>query len=76
MFLCIINGIRGSTRVIEINSENEIYNYELEFIIKTPIYVFNDCNKKSMHNTYTPSKLLEIIIFQPYPKKNQVWFGF
>ena len=24
---------------------------------KTPIYVFNDCNLKRMHNTYTASKL-------------------
>ena len=42
----------------------EIYRNKLDFVIKTPINVFNDCNIKRMHNTYTPSKLLEIIILK------------
>ena len=47
---------------MKISLEKEIYNHKLGFVIKTPLYVFNDCNIKKMHNTYTPSKLLEIII--------------
>ena len=61
-FLCIIDGIKKSTEIIKISNEEEIYKNKLAFVIKTPIYVFNDCNIKKMHNTYTPSKLLEIII--------------
>ena len=63
-FLCIIDGSKGKTKVIKISSENEIYKHNLEFIIETPIYVFNDCNKKNMHNTFTASKLIEINILK------------
>ena len=60
-FLCIIDGIKNKTEVIKITSEEEFYKNKLAFIIKTPLNIFNDCNKKLMHNTFTPSKLLEII---------------
>ena len=60
-YLCIIDGVRKKVQIIEIIGEDEVYNNSLAFVIKTPIYVFNDCNTKKMHNTYTPSKLLEII---------------
>ena len=62
IFLCIIDGMKKSTEIIKISNESEIYKNKLSFVIKTPLYVFNDCNIKKMHNTYTPSKLLEIII--------------
>ena len=61
-YLCIIDGKKKKTSIVEILSENEIYNYDLSFVIITPIYVFNDCNVIRMHNTFTPSKLLEIIL--------------
>lgn len=61
-FLCVIDGIKKNTEIIKIYTEEEIYQNKLAFVIKTPIYVFNDCNTKKMHNTYTPSKLLEILI--------------
>ncbi len=61
-YLCIVDGNKLNTKIIKLKSKNEIYNHELDFIIKTPIYVFNDCNVKYMHNTFTPSKLLEVII--------------
>ena len=63
-FLCIIDGSKVKTKVIKIQSDKEIYKHNLEFIIETPIYVFNDCNKKNMHNTFTASKLLEITILK------------
>ncbi len=68
-FLCIIDGIKQSTEIINISHEEEIYKYKLAFVIKTPLYVFNDCNLKKMHNTYTPSKLLEIIITEKHGLK-------
>ena len=61
-FLCIVDGKKSKTNILKINSDNEIYEHNLTFVIKTPIYVFNDCNTKNMHNTFTPSKLLEIIL--------------
>ena len=61
LYLCIVNGKRNSTNIEIIGSEDEIFNYKLNFIIKTPIYVFNDCNIKKMFNTFSASKLLEII---------------
>ena len=63
-YLCIIDGKRKEIDIIKVSGEDEIYNKRLSFIIKTPIYVFNDCNIKKMHNTYTPSKLLEIILIE------------
>ena len=60
--MCIIDGKNKSTKIETIRSEAEIYSYKLDFVIITPIYVFNDCNTKKMHNTFTPSKLLELII--------------
>ncbi len=69
-YLCIIDGTKSRTKLIEIYKEDEIYKYKLDFVIKTPIYVFNDCNIKKMHNTYTPSKLLEIIITGENGQKN------
>ena len=67
--LVIIDGINKSTEIIKIDHEEEIYKNRLSFVIKTPIYVFNDCNIKKMHNTYTPSKLLEIIITEKHGHK-------
>jgi len=67
--LCIVDGKEKSTEIVKISSEKDFYKYKLEFIIKTPIYVFNDCNLKSMHNSFTPSKLLEIIITSKNGKK-------
>ena len=61
-YICIVDGINKNTKIININTHSEIYNYQLSFVINTPIYVFNDCNLKKMHNTFTPSKLLEIIL--------------
>ena len=58
------------TKVIEIYGEDDICEEKLNFIIKTPVYVFNDCNFKKMHNTYTPSKLLEIILLEKSSRKN------
>ncbi len=61
-FLCIIDGVKTSTKIIKVSSEEEIYKNKLAFVIKTPIYVFNDCNTKKMHNAFPASKLLEVII--------------
>tara|TARA_S200000501_G_scaffold138406_1_gene130787 strand:- start:6107 stop:7534 length:1428 start_codon:yes stop_codon:yes gene_type:complete len=69
-YLCIIDGKVSSTKVIETSRDDEIYKNKLDFIIKTPIYVFNDCNVKKMHNTFTPSKLLEIIILERNGQRN------
>ena len=63
-YLCIIDGRKGKVEIIEILNEKEIYKYNLSFVILTPVYVFNDCNLKRMHNTYTPSKLLEVITIE------------
>ena len=46
IFLCIIDGIKKSTEIIKISHEAEIYKNKLAFVIKTPLYVFNDCNIK------------------------------
>ena len=69
LYLCIVNGKKNKTEIIKVDSEQEIYNKKLAFIIKTPIYVFNDCNSKRMHNTFTPSKLLEIIFTEKNSSK-------
>ena len=65
-FLCIIDGIQIRTKIIKVFSEDEIYKNNLAFVIKTPIYVFNDCNIKKMHNTFAASKLLEIIMTEKH----------
>ena len=62
IFLCIIDGRNSKTQIVEIDSEKDIYKFNLNFVIKTPIYIFNDCNQKMMHNTFAASKLLEISI--------------
>jgi len=69
-YLCIVDGLTSSTKVLLVNSNNDIYNYNLKFVIRTPIYVFNDCNVKKMYNTYTPSKLLEITLLQKNAAKH------
>ena len=56
--------------IISLSSKDQIYQYKLSFIIETPVYVFNDCNIKRMHNTYTASKLLEINILKERRKLN------
>ena len=58
--------MKKNTEIISISDEKEIYKHKLAFVIKTPLYVFNDCNIKKMHNTYTASKLLEIIITEKH----------
>jgi len=65
IFLCIIDGRKKKTKVLKIKNESEIFQYQLSFIIKTSAQIFNDCNKKVMHNTFTASKLLEIILISP-----------
>ncbi len=69
IFLCIIDGIKKKTEIISLSSKDQIYQYKLSFIIETPVYVFNDCNIKRMHNTYTASKLLEINILEKNGEK-------
>ena len=69
-YLCIVDGLNRKTEVNTISKEKDIHNYKLDFLIITPVYVFNDCNIKKMHNTYTPSKLLEIIILGKNGNKN------
>ncbi|KGG14117.1 Zn-dependent hydrolase [Prochlorococcus sp. SS52] len=61
LLLCIVDPRNNSTYIKEIGSEDEIYQYNLAFVICLPIYVFNDCNTKKMYNTFAASKLLEII---------------
>lgn len=70
IFLCIVDGINSNTQILEIKKENDIFAQNLKFVIKTPIYVFNDCNTKIMHNTFAASKLLEIIITSKTGKKD------
>ena len=62
LFLCIIDGKKKKTCLLKIKNEKEIFQYQLSFIIKTSTEIFNDCNKKIMHNTFAASKLLEIIL--------------
>jgi len=69
-YLCLIDGIKREIEVNKISEEKDIYNYNIDFLIITPVYVFNDCNIKKMHNSYTPSKLLEIIILGKNGNKN------
>ena len=69
IFLCIVNGIKKYAHIVELNSEKQLYDFQLAFVIKTPVYVFNDCNLKVMHNSFTPSKLLEIILISPNARK-------
>ena len=71
-YLCIIDGRNKQTKVIQVSGKDEINKNKLNFVIKTPVYVFNDCNVKKMHNTYTPSKLLEIIIIEDNGYKNLI----
>lgn len=68
VYLCAIYGKDKTTKVIEINNKKEIYNYGMSFVIELPIYVFNDLNAKKMHNTFSPSKHLEITLI----KKNSL----
>jgi len=70
LFLCLVDGKEKRTEIHLLNKESEIYDYNLSFTIRTPIYTFNDCNTKLMYNTFTPSKLLEIILIDKKAKKN------
>ena len=75
--LCMVDGGKNYTKVIKNPTKEDIHNNDLDFLIKTPIYVFNDCNIKKMHNTYTPSKLLEITILKKNGvQKLQKYFSF
>ena len=44
--------------------------FDLSFIIKCPALIFNDCNLKKLHNTFTPSKILEIKLIDKNAYKN------
>ena len=70
LFLCIIDGKKKNTHILKIKDESEIFQYQLSFIIKTSTEIFNDCNEKIMHNTFTASKLLEIILISSKANKN------
>ena len=70
LFLCIIDGRNKNTRVLKIKNESEIFQNKLSFIIKTSALIFNDCNKKFMHNTFAASKLLEIILISSNSRGN------
>ena len=70
LFLCIIDGKKKNTHILKLKNESEIFQYQLSFIIKTSTEIFNDCNKKIMHNTFTASKLLEIILISSKANKN------
>ena len=69
-FLCIVNGIKKETSIKLIHSNENLDNLKLSFIIKCPIYVFNDCNIKQMYNTFSPSKLLIIKLIDKKANKN------
>ena len=69
-FLCIVDGIKKSPKVFDINNESEIYKYNLSFVIRTSTNIFNDCNNKIMHNTFGASKLLEIILMDKNAERN------
>ena len=70
LFLCIIDGKKKKTHLLKIKNESEIFQNNLSFIIKTSTEIFNDCNKKIMHNTFTASKLLEIILISSKSNRN------
>ncbi len=70
LYICIVDGFSKNTYIFELKKEEEVFKYNLSFFIKTPIYVFNDCNLKIMHNTFTPSKLLEIKLISKNSRKN------
>ena len=70
LFLCIIDGNKKNTKLLKLKNESEIFEYQLSFIIKTSTDIFNDCNKKIMHNTFAASKLLEIILISSTSKRN------
>ena len=53
-----------ATKIYELKDRKEIKNYNINFIIELPIYVFNDLNAKKMHNTFSPSKHLKIILLR------------
>ena len=68
--LCLVNGKNKKTSIIEISPNEELKKFNLSFVISCPIYVFNDCNLKNMYNTFTPSKLLKIYLFDKKANKN------
>ena len=70
LFLCIIDGKKKNTHLLKIKNESEIFKNQLSFVIKTSTQIFNDCNKKIMHNTFAASKLLEIILISSKANKN------
>ena len=70
LFLCIIDGKKKNTDILKIKNESEIFQNQLSFVIKTSTQIFNDCNKKIMHNTFAASKLLEIILISSNSNKN------
>ncbi len=69
-FLCIVDGKKRNTKLLKIKNESEIFQYQISFIIKTSTEIFNDCNKKKMHNTFAASKLLEIILISSKSNRN------
>ncbi len=68
IYLCAVYGKEKTTKIYELKDRKEIRNYNMTFTIELPIYVFNDLNAKNMHNTFSPSKHLEINLI----KKNSI----
>ena len=61
---------KKNTKLIKLKKEAEIFQHHLSFVIKTSTEIFNDCNKKIMHNTFVASKLLEIILISSNSNAN------
>ena len=72
LYLCLVKGNNKKLRIIEINKKEDLMQFDLSFIIKCPALIFNDCNLKKLHNTFTPSKILEIKLIDKNAYKNQV----
>ncbi len=69
-FLCLIDGNKKKCEVIEIKDKQDLSKFNLSFIINCPVLIFNDCNIKNLHNTFTPSKILEIQLINKNAYKN------
>ncbi len=72
-YLCIVDGQRMQTDIVDLDNGEESSNYQLSFVIRCPTLVFNDCNKKKLHNTFTPSKILQIELFDSKGFRNSCY---
>lgn len=70
LYLCLVKGNKKKLRIIEINKKEDLMQFDLSFIIQCPALIFNDCNLKKLHNTFTPSKILEIKLIDKNAYKN------